>query len=82
MNHEYYLTFVILRKAGRIGRLWPVNNGYLLAPLEAVVGVNDYSLAEFISSEKLLNLLDELSGLRIEKKSAGREFMKEERKVG
>lgn len=82
MTHEHYLTFVILRKAGRIGRLWPVNNGFLLAPCSATIGVDDYTLAEFISEDNLLKLLDELSGLRVEKKGVGKEFLKLNEKAG
>jgi hypothetical protein len=75
MTHEEYLSFVVLRKTGRIGRVWPVAGGYKLAPLTYPDGTklgfnehNTYVLAEFITTEKLLALIDELSGLRHEKR--------------
>lgn len=82
MSNEQYLIFVILRKAKKIGRIWLRVNGFMLAPLDAHEGIDDYSRSEFILESKFLELLDELSGVKIEKKPPMREYLNVREKLG
>jgi hypothetical protein len=66
MNHEHYLQFLKLRQGHRIGRIWPCNDGYKMAPLTApdglpiLDGIDDILHAKFITTQNLLDLIDVL----------------------
>lgn len=61
LNHQQTLQFLQLRKNKLIGRIWPTREGYLIAPKGTIEGMNDYSQAEFILTEKLVQLIENLS---------------------
>lgn len=61
LNHQQTLQFLCLRKNKLIGRIWPTREGYLIAPRGTIEGMNDYSQTEFILTEKLVQLIENLS---------------------
>lgn len=62
LDHNMYLLYKRLKDEGKIGRIWDVENGYLVAPLDAIKWF-EHTQAHFVPESRFWAMLQELDGV-------------------